>query len=235
MTKLPQYRKLYEILRKHIVDGVYKDGDLLPSENELCITYRITRPTVRQALNALVNDGYIKKHQGKGSIVHALPNGIGILSVAGTTSALGSENLETRVLVKPNITAWPEDFFFRLSELELESGCIYLERLRLVKSKPIFYDRNFLPNIKLARFTTRKFENRSLFDILRISYNTEVVGGEQKIKAIPADERISSYLKLETGHPVLHLERKFETNRPGYYFYSSIYCNTDEQAVFGIF
>ena len=137
--------------------------------------------------------------------------------------------------MKPYITSWPGDFFFRLSELELESGCIYMERLRLVKRKPIFYDRNFLPNIKLARFTARKFENRSLFDILRVSYNTEVVGGEQKIKAIPADARISSYLKLDKGHPVLHLERKFETNRPGYYFYSSIYCNTDEQAVFGIF
>ena len=235
MAKLPQYRRLYEILRKHIVDRVYKDGDLLPSENELCTTYHITRPTVRQALNALVNDGYIKKHQGKGSIVNALPEGIGILSVAGTTSALGSGNLETRVLVKPFVTVWPEEFFFKLSGFELESGCICLERLRLYNLKPIFYDRNYLPNINLARFTSRTFENRSLFDILRVSYNIEIVGGEQKIKAIPADTQISRYLKLGKGHPVLHLERKFETNRPGYFIYSSIYCNTDEQAVFGIF
>jgi GntR family transcriptional regulator/GntR family frlABCD operon transcriptional regulator len=79
------------------VDGVYKEGDLLPSENELCSVYNITRPTVRHALYALVNDGYIKKQQGKGSIVHALPKGIGILSIAGTTSALGVKNLETRI------------------------------------------------------------------------------------------------------------------------------------------
>jgi len=207
----------------------------LPSENDLCATYHITRPTVRQALNALVNDGYIKKHQGKGSIVNASPQGIGILSVAGTTSALGSGNLETKVLVKPYVTIWPEGFFFKLSDIELESGCIILDRLRLFNRKPIFFDRNYLPNINLTRFTSRKFENRSLFDILRISYNLEVIGGEQKIKAIPADAQISRYLKLEKGHPVLHLERKFETNRPGYCFYSSIYCNTDEQAVFGIF
>ncbi len=207
----------------------------MPSENDLCATYHITRPTVRQALNALVNDGYIKKHQGKGSIVNASPQGIGILSVAGTTSALGSGNLETKVLVKPYVTIWPEGFFFKLSDIELESGCIILDRLRLFNRKPIFFDRNYLPNINLTRFTSRKFENRSLFDILRISYNLEVIGGEQKIKAIPADAQISRYLKLEKGHPVLHLERKFETNRPGYCFYSSIYCNTDEQAVFGIF
>ena len=84
---IPQYRKLYEILRKHISEGVYKEGDLLPSENELCQLYGLTRPTVRQSLSTLANDGYIRKHQGKGSIVHHLPREIGILSVSGTTSA----------------------------------------------------------------------------------------------------------------------------------------------------
>jgi GntR family transcriptional regulator/GntR family frlABCD operon transcriptional regulator len=235
MVKVPRYRKLYEILRKHIADGVYKEGDILPSENELCATHNITRPTVRHALDALVNDGYIKKHQGKGSIVHALPKGIGILSIAGTTSALGSENLVTEILVRPYVTYWEDDFFFKLSRMELESGCIYMERLRLFNRKAIFYDKNYLPNINLPRFTSRQFENKLLFDILRTSYHLEVVGGEQKIRAIPADTRISRYLKLEKGHSVLHLERKFETNKPGYNFYSSIYCNTDEQAVYGIF
>ena len=62
---IPQYRRLYEILRKHILDGVYKEGDLLPSENELCQLYGMTRPTVRQALGTLANDGYIQKASGK--------------------------------------------------------------------------------------------------------------------------------------------------------------------------
>jgi GntR family transcriptional regulator/GntR family frlABCD operon transcriptional regulator len=235
MVKIPHYRKLYEILRKHIADGVYREGDILPSENELCATYNITRPTVRHALDALVYDGFIKKHQGKGSIVHALPKGIGILSIAGTTSALGRENLVTQILVKPFVTSWPEDFFYKLSIMEHESGCIYMERLRLFNRKPIFYDKNYLPNINLSRFTSRRFENRSLFDILRTYYHLDVTGGEQKIRAISADTRISRYLKLGKGHPVLHLERKFETSRPGYNFYSSIYCKTDEQAVYGVF
>jgi len=233
--RIPEYRKLYEILRKHIVDGIYKEGDMLPSENDLCATYGITRPTVRHALTALVSDGYIKKQQGKGSIVHSLPKGIGILSIAGTTSVLGTRNLETRIIVKPHITNWDNRFFFKLSESELESGCIKMERLRLFNKRPIFYDINWLPNINLSRFTSRNFENKSLFDILRANYNIEVKGGEQKLRAIPADPHISKHLKIPSGHPVLHLERKFDTNRIGYYFYSSIYCNTEEQAVFGIF
>ncbi len=232
---IPHYRKLYEILRKHIVDGVYKEGDLLPSENELCSVYNITRPTVRQALYALVNDGYIKKQQGKGSIVHALPKGIGILSIAGTTSALGGKNLETRIIKKPSVVPWEENFFFKLSDTEIESGCIKLVRLRLFNGKPIFYDINYLPNINLPRFTSRNFRNKSLFDILRVSYGIEVKGGEQKIRAIRASAEISRYLGVQAGHPILHLERKFDTNRFGYYFYSSIFCNTENQAVFGIF
>ncbi len=91
MVKIPHYRRLYELLRQYIIDGVYKEGDLLPSENELCKLHNLTRPTVRQALDALVRDGFIKKQQGKGSIVNPIPKGIGILSIEGTTSALGKK------------------------------------------------------------------------------------------------------------------------------------------------
>jgi GntR family transcriptional regulator/GntR family frlABCD operon transcriptional regulator len=105
----------------------------------------------------------------------------------------------------------------------------------LIDGKPIFYDINYLPNINLPRFTSRNFKNKSLFDILRVSYRIEVKGGEQKIRAIPASGEVSKYLGVSSGHPVLHLERKFDTNRIGYCFYSSIYCNTEDQAVFGVF
>jgi len=66
-NKVPQHKKIYETLRKHILTGVYEEGSLLPSENELCAVHNITRPTVRQALEALVKDGFISKKQGKGT------------------------------------------------------------------------------------------------------------------------------------------------------------------------
>jgi DNA-binding GntR family transcriptional regulator len=232
---VPQYRKLYEVLRKHILDGVYKEGDLLPSENELCQLYNMTRPTVRQSLSTLSNDGYIRKHQGKGSIVHNLPREIGILSVSGTTSAVGDRNLKTRIIVKPVLIPWPGDFMFPLTELEKESGCIYMERVRLLDDIPIFYDISYLANINLPRITARKFENRSLFQILRDRYGIEIKGGDQRIKAIPAIPKISRFLQLKKGLPVLHLERKMETNNPGLFLYSSIFCNTEKYSIFGRF
>ena len=232
---IPQYRKLYEVLRKHISDGVYKEGDLLPSENELCQLFGMTRPTVRQSLSSLANDGYIRKHQGKGSIVHNLPREIGILSVSGTTSAVGNRNLKTKIIVKPVLISWPDEFMFPLTELEKESGCIYMERVRLLEDTPIFYDISYIANINLPRITARQFENRSLFQILRDHYRIEIKAGDQRIKAIPADSKISKFLKIKKDQPVLHLERKMETNNPVLFLYSSIYCNTEKYSIFGRF
>jgi len=232
---LPRHRKLYELLRKHITEGVYKEGDLLPSENELCQLYGMTRPTVRQALSTLANDGYITRHQGKGSIVHQLPREIGILSVSGTTSAVGDRNLKTRIIVKPVIIPWSDNFMFPLSDLEKESGCIYMERLRLLDNVPIFYDISYIANVNLPRITSRQFENRSLFKILREHYHIEIKGGEQRIKAVPASSEISDFLQLKRGSPILHLERKMITNVNGLFLYSSIYCSTGKYSIYGRF
>jgi DNA-binding GntR family transcriptional regulator len=235
MITLPQYRKLYEILRKHIMTGIYSEGSLLPSENELCASYQITRPTVRQALDSLVRDGLIIKKQGKGSIVRKPLQNIGILSVAGTASAIGVKFLKTDILQKPVIKTWPDIFSFELSDLEKEAGCIYMERLRYVDEIPLFYDINHLPNIYIPRLTSRSFENKSLFEILQKHYNIEIKGGEQKLKAILPDEKIRNLLKLQPGQPVLNMERKLYTNIEGYSIYSTIFFNSENHSIFGVF
>jgi len=235
MMSIPQYRKLYEQLRRQIEENLYREGDLLPSENELCALHNLTRPTIRHALDALVNEGYIKKHKGKGSIVCGLPKEIGILSIFGTTSAIGKKNLQTRIISRPKVQKWDEPFFFELTENEKDIGCIKMERLRLVSDKPVFYDINFLPNLNLPRFCSRNFENKSLFEVLRKHYRIEVRGGEQKFRAIKAGKQIAAYLQIKPGTPVLHLMRKIETNRPGYFFYSSLICNTKNYMLSGSF
>jgi GntR family transcriptional regulator/GntR family frlABCD operon transcriptional regulator len=145
---------------------------------------------------------------------------------------VGSRNLKTRLIVKPVLEPWPADFMFPLSELEEESGCIYMERLRLLDEVPIFYDISFIANINLPRITARQFENRSLS--FRV-YHIEIKGGEQRIWAISPSPKISRFLRLETGQPVLHLERKIETSVNELFLYSSIFCNTVKYSIFGRF
>lgn len=233
--QLPRYLRLYEILRRRIEQGVYRMGNLLPSENELCAVHGMTRPTVRKALDKLMHEGYILKQQGLGSIVQGKPTGIGILSFSGTTSAIGEQNLRTRIIVKPQIRTWDHAFGFEITELEEEVGCIYMERLRLVNGEPIFYDITMLPNINLPRFTSRRFEDRSLFNILRQNYQIQVLGGEQKIYATKAEPKIRNYFRVPDAHPILKLERKLRTNRPGYFFYSQVTCNTEKTGLYGTF
>lgn len=63
----------YKALYKHIADKIdLRDicaGEKLPSENELCKEYNISRQTVRNALAALERDGYVTSIKGKGTFV----------------------------------------------------------------------------------------------------------------------------------------------------------------------
>lgn len=234
-NSLPPHRQIYETLRQHINEGIYKEGDLLPSENDLSTIHDVARPTVRKALDRLQNEGFINKKQGKGSIVKGIPKGVGILSLRGTTSAVGEDNLTTIIILQPEIRTWKEAFTFPLTQTEKEVGCIYFERLRMVNGEPVFFDITLLPNINLPRFTQRSLENKSLFDILRKSYQIEVVGGEQKILAITADDKLQHHFKVDKNHPVVQLNRKIETNRYGFYIYSQVFCDSSEYALYGTF
>ncbi len=235
MSELPLHRKVYELLRKHITDGVYQEGDLLPSENELCSLHNATRPTIRKALDRLTTEGFIYRKQGKGSIVKGKPKGVGILSLTGTSSAFEKEKLTTKTIIKPEIRSWDQAFSFELTDLEKEVGCIYFERLRFVNDKPAFFDITMIPNINLPRFASRNQEIDSLFDVLRSQYAIEVTGGEQKIMAVLANNNLKKFFNLNTNSPIIQLDRKLSTNKKDFYFYSQVYCNADEYSLYGTF
>jgi len=66
---LPLYYQLMHELRLRIERGEWKPGDLFPPERELSETYGVSRMTVRQALAELVNDGLLRRDQGRGTFV----------------------------------------------------------------------------------------------------------------------------------------------------------------------
>ncbi|CAL1519029.1 GntR family transcriptional regulator [Chitinophaga sp. MM2321] len=225
-ANIPLYKRLIGELKTSIDNGVYKKGDLLPSENDLCKTYATTRSTVRQALTGLTNLGYIVRKHGKGSIVSEPSQGLGILSLSGVTGGIGAQALTTDILQKPTKQAWPEDFFFPLSEEDQQHGCIFFARLRYINNIPVLYEETYLTNFNLPHFCSRSLENRSLFNILNKYYQVEVREGEQKIWAVPAGKNIGKLLDIKTTHPVVHMKRKLQTNTPGLNIFSSLYCNT---------
>lgn len=233
--ELPPYKQVYESLRQQITNETYQPGSLLPSENELCSIHEVARPTVRKALDQLVSDGFIIKRQGKGSIVKSIPKGIGILSITGTTSAVGKENIRTAILAKPVVMSWNEAFSYELTDEEKAARCIYFERLRYVNGEPLFLDITMLPDINLPRFTAHNLENVSLFDLLRTKYQITVTGGTQQLFAISADKRMAGYLGIKSGYPILQLNRKIDTSREGFHIYSQLFCVTKNYSITGNF
>ncbi|WP_206170596.1 GntR family transcriptional regulator [Spirosoma pollinicola] len=244
-SRIPQYRYLYELLRQDIIRGVFKVGDLLPSESVLQQQYRLTQPTIRQALLLLVQEGYIKKHQGKGSIVQAIPIGLGVMSlkthaITGedkptVSDDLTAERITTTILTKPYLCSFPEDFQFYPSGEDTQAEFYGVERLRSVNDTPVFVEKLILPNRYLPTFTRQRLANRSFFDLLRAKYGLVVTGGEQKIQALPAHERVATQLRVDVGHPVLRLEKRIDTNKSDFSFFSLLFARTDQFLLQGRF
>lgn len=245
LTRVPHYQSLYEILRQDIARGVFKTGDLLPSEKVLQNQYRLTQPTVRQALSLLVQEGYIRKHQGKGSVVQSLPIGLGVTSIKTHSTAsddkpqLGAdpvaEFITTTILTKPSLRAFPDEFLFLPTEEDIKAGFYFFERLRSVNNVPVFYEKLVLPNRYLPNFPRQRLENRSFFDLLRTKYGLVVTGGEQKIQALAADSFVARQLSIEKGSPVLRLEKRIDTNKSDFSFFSLLFALTDTYLLQGRF
>lgn len=233
----PSYQKLQDVLKKDILGGIYREGDFLPSENELSRSYQMTRMTVRQALDGLVQDGYIEKQKGRGSIVSPKRKSLGLLSIRGFSDALSGFPfpVNTQILTPPSRISWPAGFFYPLSQKEEKSDCICLKRLRSAGQEPVMLEHTYIPDFGLPRFGEEPFVHDSLFETLNNRYHIEIVNVEQDLRAILSDSETARLLSVSVRDPLLHIFRKYHTNRSGFYIYSALYCNTKKYAIGNVF
>jgi GntR family transcriptional regulator, transcriptional repressor for pyruvate dehydrogenase complex len=91
----------YTHLFHRIITGEFKEGDMLPSENDLCGLFGVSRPVVREALQRLRADGLIDSRRGSGSFVQQRPPMD--MSSADMAEKLRGllENLEFRSVIEP--------------------------------------------------------------------------------------------------------------------------------------
>ena len=62
-----KYRQIYDTLKKQLLEGIFPQGERLPTEAQLSEEYSVSRPTVTKALNALRKEGLITRKSGSGS------------------------------------------------------------------------------------------------------------------------------------------------------------------------
>src|SRR2546428_7670531 len=87
---VPRYLQIAEALRDHLRG----EGERIPSEHQLCAQYKVSRPTIRQALDILVQEGLLYRHAGRGTFSTPTPGGDRKLRVIGSIDdmiALGDE------------------------------------------------------------------------------------------------------------------------------------------------
>ncbi len=236
MEKL-QYRIMYQDLKQKILLGVFKTGDLLPSENELAALFKTTRVTVRQALDELVKEGYIIKEKGKGSFVQSERGFLGLLAFKNLAE-IGQKNVHsitTEFTKKPWIMPWPEDFFYPLSPAEKKMKCICIERIRYVDNDAVMFEHYYIPNFKLDKLCTEEFIDGSLLKTLRIKHLLEITDVEQFMKALPASEIVAKSLSITQNQPIIKIFRRHATNKKNFFFFSTLETCTEKYAISHLF
>lgn len=74
------FRSIQRDLQRQIRSGELSEGAKLPSENELCTRYSVSRPTAQRALNELAADGVVVRQKGRGTFVATSRKQINLLS-----------------------------------------------------------------------------------------------------------------------------------------------------------
>jgi DNA-binding GntR family transcriptional regulator len=223
--KSTKYKEIQGYLKKKIQQGDFQVGEYLPSENELCRQFSITRTTARKALDGLVSEGYIEREHGKGSCVKERNRSLGLLNVKGFSEAVG-ENIKTIFLKKPKVGKWAQEILHPLSDADLQSSCLYFERIRCVGDVPVMLEKNWFSNNVLPDFLDLDFIDGSFFKTLSKKYFIEITGSSHELRAELADEKKSALLKVSPGFPILHISVKFFTSNAALTIYSELYCVT---------
>ena len=157
-----KFFKIYLELKEKIENKQYRSNSLLPSENDLAREYGVSRETIRKALLLLLENGYIHKIQGKGSIVldvhrYRMPV-TGILSFKERHEFLNNE-IETRVIENKEIDA-PE-FLIKQGLLKRGEKVIYLVRQRIIDGEAVILDKDYIKKNIIEELPTEKVKESS--------------------------------------------------------------------------
>jgi len=206
-SKVPLYYQLYEILLARIKEGVWQPEELLPSEAELVEKYDLSRATVRQAFDMLVNQGYVYRRRGQGTFVARPTIEQNLSRIVSFWEDMQQRGLEpgTRVLERELIPA-SEDLTKALN-VRVGEELASIVRLRLADGEPMSVEYSYLVHRYCPGILEQDYSNSSLRQMLESEFNIRLVYARQKIRAVPASEDLAELLDIEPNAPLLHIER----------------------------
>jgi GntR family transcriptional regulator len=207
-NKVPYYQQLYGILHDKIVRNEWKPGDILPTESDLINQYKVSRNTVRDVMDMLVNEGLIYRERGRGTFVAQPRVEQGLVRIINFTEDMHQRGLtaSSKVLSAELVPA-PEDIAEKLCISPAEELGM-LKRLRLGDDEPMSVEDSYFIHRYCPGFLNRHdYSVTSLREAMLQDYGIRWLRATQVIRAISSTRELGQLLNIPARVPLLFVER----------------------------
>ena len=215
-SRIPLYYQLENVLREKITSGGFESGDRMPTEIELIEEYGVSRITVRQALQALADDGLIERKQGRGTVIAARKSRkkrlTGTIHLKGSLDELIEMGIDTPVKVLEMNRVDADQHEAELLEIKVGTPIYRLKRLRLYDNKPFGLIINYLPEDIGSALTMAELSSGALLHTMETKLGLNLDNAMQQIHAELADPYVAKLLDVRVGAALLSIERTVYTN-----------------------
>lgn len=208
---IPLYLQLKDLIIKRIENNEYLPNTQIPSEQDLCQQYDISRPTVRQAISELTNSGYLYKEKGKGTFVYGKKNTIDIKNFSGfTDSILDCQSPAEKHIIETTVI---ESSSFDLLNTIFKSNSsiqiamiTYISCINNQANEVYSINKSYIPLSLFPEIITQLKNGKSSIDILRGKYPLIPDKSKSILEIVFADQIDSPILRVQPGQPLIHLQ-----------------------------
>lgn len=206
-SNIPLHQQIFESIKDSIKNKRLIPGDKLPTEDELCKYFNISRPVIRQAYNQLIEEELIYRHKGKGSFVLAQKTKYTILQSLNSLSeqiTLNDMNPTIEEYLREVITC-PSELLEKLGFTE-PAQVMHIKRMYYGDKIPQFYVEVFLPlDLYSNAFEgLRKDEAIKDYSVSIPGYNTLV--SKRHMTAIKLSPEICESFNIKKGSVGFRIE-----------------------------
>ena len=203
-SPVPMYYQVAQQLEHAIEAGELAPGTRLDGELSLATQLGVSRPTLRRAIEYLVDRGYLVRRRAVGTqVVH--PKVRRPVELSSLYDDLTASRKEPRTTVLSLGTAPATDAVAHALGLEDATEVVAVERLRYADGQPLAVMRNWLP-LGLVELDVARLERAGLYQVMRAAGITLHLAS-QTIGARAASGAEAKLLQGHKGEPLLTMQR----------------------------
>jgi GntR family transcriptional regulator len=202
---IPRYLQIADVIRHELRD----EGERIPSEHALCARFKVSRPTIRQALDVLVQEGRLYRHAGRGTFSTPAVGGDRKLRVIGSVGdmiALGDETWFK--LVSREVVLLPANIAQAL-RLPPRSSAYCIVGVRHAESGPFQHVTAYLPLTIGTTLSDEDLSKTSMIGAIERLTGVPIKLMEQVVDAGLAPRQIAELLQVRARSPLLFFERTY--------------------------